>query len=164
MIRFSNGVEVQTTSVSGAAEMMRQHRRDVITIKTTGIEYADAAELFSDGASWSIVEVNADGNGDPIETVYDYSNYTMAGSITDNRDGSLVVKMGRANTKEETLEDELVAEKAKTATLENDKATLTQQNAALAAENEDKDAQIDDLVVAMLEGGTDDVSETDETV
>lgn len=137
MIRFSNGIEVQTTSISGAAEIMRQHRRDVITITTTGITYADAAALFADGAEWCIVEM-VDGN----EIDYDYSSYTMAGSITDNRDGTLVIKMGRANTAEETLADELSAANAEIATL--------------TAENETMSAQIDDLIVEVLEGGSDD--------
>ena len=83
------------------------------------------------GQPWSIV----DG-----ENVYDKSGYTLVASITDNMDGTITVRIGRKNTAEETLQDE---------------------NAALQAENAGLNAQIDDLIVELLEGGAVDVSETE---
>ena len=93
MIRFSVGITVETLAVSEKTEYLDGARHSVATITTTGIDYALAAELFADGAVWSIVE---DGQ------TYDVWNaYTKAGPITDNRDGTVVVKMGMADTAEQ---------------------------------------------------------------
>lgn len=60
--------------------------------KTIEIEMdaADAAELFVDGLEWSIV---GEGENGPEE--YDNSDFTLAGDITDHRDGTVSVKMGK---------------------------------------------------------------------
>lgn len=108
MIRFEDGTEVQTTGIFAGPEMLRGHRRDVATITTTGIEHAQAAALFADGAQWYIVETGEDA----AEQVYDWTAYTVAGPITDNRDGTLVIKMGKANTREQDLEDQVSSAQA----------------------------------------------------
>lgn len=54
------------------------------------ITHAAAAALFVDGLQWSIVEQDG---GDSEE--YDNSAYNVAGSITDNRDGTCSCKMGK---------------------------------------------------------------------
>ena len=53
---------------------------------------AAAAELFVDGLEWSIV----DG-----EEEFDNSDYNIAGDITDHRDGTVTVKMGKPTALEE---------------------------------------------------------------
>ena len=69
--------------------------------KTITIEmaYADAIALFVNGLAWSILmDVEQEQDDSSIVTVqeeYDNSEYSMAGSITDNRDGTLAVKMGK---------------------------------------------------------------------
>ena len=103
MIRFENGTEVQTIGIRAGLETLRGYRRDVATITTTGLDYAQAAALFTDGAKWSIVEVGEDQK----EQVYDWSSHGVAGPITDNRDGTLIVKMGKNNTVEQDLEGEV---------------------------------------------------------
>lgn len=103
MIRFESGTEVQTVGIFAGPEMLRGHRRDVATITTTGLSYAQAATLFADGAQWYIVEAGEDGT----EQSYDWTAYTVAGPITDNRDGTLIIKMGKANTREQDLEDQV---------------------------------------------------------
>lgn len=68
---------------------------------TLEMDYATAAALFVDGLAWSIVHqpdsyVNEKGetvDPDPIE--YDNSDYYVAGSITDNRNGTITAKMGK---------------------------------------------------------------------
>lgn len=70
-----------------------------ITVEMT---HQEAAELFVDGLRWEHVQQpgsyeDEDGNvitPDPIIT--DYSVYEMAGTITDNRDGTVTAKMGKA--------------------------------------------------------------------
>ena len=80
--------------------------------KTITIEmaYADAIALFVDGIAWSIVmdveKEQEDGSIVTVQEEYDNSEYSMAGSITDNRDGTLAVKMGKP-TKIEMLESQI---------------------------------------------------------
>lgn len=77
---------------------------------TLEMAYADAIALFVDGLVWSILmdveQVQEDGSIITMQEEYDNSDYSMAGSITDNRDGTLSVKMGKP-TKLETLESQM---------------------------------------------------------
>lgn len=82
---------------------------------TLTMGYSEAAALFVNGAAWSIVQRESvptlDENGQPTgETTeqvaeFDNSDYSVAGSITDNRDGTVTCKMGRP-TETETLRAE----------------------------------------------------------
>ena len=80
--------------------------------KTITIEmaYADAIALFVNGLVWSILmdveQEQEDGSIVTVQEEYDNSEYSMAGSITDNRDGTLSVKMGKP-TQIETLESQI---------------------------------------------------------
>ena len=72
---------------------------------TLMMEYTAASQLFVDGLSWSIVQrdtvpvYDKDGNptGETEEQVqeWDNSDYNVAGSITDNRNGTCTCKMGK---------------------------------------------------------------------
>ena len=82
---------------------------------TAEMDYATANALFVDELDWSIVMVNqvgvaqTDGEGNPVldeqgqpvvdiveeREEYDNSEYCVAGSITDNRNGTVTVKMGK---------------------------------------------------------------------
>lgn len=82
---------------------------------TLEMEYSEAAALFVDGLAWSIVQRETfpvyaeDGTetGETTEQVteFDNSDYCVAGSITDNRNGTVTCKMGRP-TETETLRAE----------------------------------------------------------
>ena len=80
--------------------------------KTITIEmaYADAIALFVNGLVWSILmdveQEQEDGSIVTVQEEYDNSEYSMAGSITDNRDGTLAVKMGKP-TQIEKLESQI---------------------------------------------------------
>lgn len=73
--------------------------------------YAQAAALLADNTAWSIVQrdtvdkLDADGNatGETKETVTEYDNsaYCLAGQITDYRDGTVSVKMGKPTEAEQ---------------------------------------------------------------
>lgn len=88
---------------------------------TLEMDYATANDLFVDGLAWSIVEQNevpiyqkdAQGqivlgeNGAPIqtgtemkETEWDNSEFSVAGDITDHRNGTVTVKMGKPTDSE----------------------------------------------------------------
>lgn len=62
---------------------------------TLAMEYAEALDLFKDGLSWSIVM-----DMEQSQEEYDNSEYDLAGPITDNRDGTVTVKMGKATAGE----------------------------------------------------------------
>lgn len=82
---------------------------------TLTMGYSEAVALFVNGIAWSIVQRESvpalDENGQPTgETTeqvseFDNSDYSVAGSITDNRDGTVTCKMGRP-TETETLRAE----------------------------------------------------------
>lgn len=69
---------------------------------TCSLSHEEAMALFVDGLSWSIV-YQADGYEDPdtgetvtpAPEVYDNSDYSVAGPVTDHRDGTVTVKMGK---------------------------------------------------------------------
>lgn len=74
---------------------------------TLEMDYATANSLFVDGAAWSIVyqaesavdrETGEEVIPEPEE--YDNSEYSVAGAITDNRDGTITVKMGKQTAAE----------------------------------------------------------------
>lgn len=80
---------------------------------TLDMDYATASALFVDGAAWSIAQEQEmptfDENGVQIgvemqETVFDNSDYCIAGDITDHRDGRITVKMGKLTELEEAYE------------------------------------------------------------
>ena len=62
---------------------------------TLTMTLAAAAELFIDGLEWSIVDE---------EEEFDNSDYSIAGDITDHRDGTVTVKMGKPTALEEKTE------------------------------------------------------------
>ena len=72
---------------------------------TLEIEYITASQLFIDGLSWSIVQRDTvpvyDKDGNPTRETeeqvqeWDNSDYNVAGSITDNRNGTCTCKMGK---------------------------------------------------------------------
>lgn len=68
---------------------------------TLTMTYAEAMVLFVDDVEWFIVyqgESYVDENGEtvtPEAEVYDNSEYSVAGAVTDNRNGTVTVKMGK---------------------------------------------------------------------
>ena len=61
--------------------------------------YEEALNLFTNDTSWYVVSENEEGNTVEI----DMSDFSMAGSITDNRNGTMTVKMGKY------LQNEIIA-------------------------------------------------------
>lgn len=71
---------------------------------TLEMDYATALSLFVDGLVWNIVmSVDREQEDGSIVTdfeEYDNSEYDVAGPITDNRNGTVTVKMGKATAQE----------------------------------------------------------------
>lgn len=76
------------------------------------MEYSDALTLFVDNAQWNIIQEievlkeTEDADGNLImqnvieEEIYDNSDYSIAGDITDHRDGTVSIKMGKLTAEE----------------------------------------------------------------
>ena len=89
---------------------------------TLEITYTEAAQLFVDGLSWSIVKRDTvpvyDESGNPTGEMteqvqeWDNSDFCVAGSITDNRDGTCTCKMGKKTEVEILRETSADAEQA----------------------------------------------------
>ena len=62
---------------------------------TLEMTYEQAMETFVDGLAWSIVYEEGE-----IREVYDNSEFEVAGPVTDNRDGTVTVKMGKPTADE----------------------------------------------------------------
>lgn len=80
---------------------------------TIEMDYETANALFVDGLAWSIVEKNEvpvfDENGEQTgteirETEWDNSEFTLAGDLTDHRNGTITAKMGKLTDLEEAYE------------------------------------------------------------
>ena len=109
-----NGTEYPAEKIDATNKNSRWDGRDTAAI-TLPMTHAQAVRLFVDGLAWSIKQVNTypvfDKQGQPTgetktETqTFDNSDYSVAGSITDNRDGTVTVMMGKP-TETETLRAE----------------------------------------------------------
>lgn len=118
-----NGKTFPLLASTAQQEEMSGHMREVVTL-TMEATYQDAADNFVDGATFTIVEevVGEDGSTTTVE--YYHDEYPTPGAITDNRDGTVVVKMGAANTKEQDLENKVAVAEAETAKVSQDLVTL----------------------------------------
>ena len=109
-----NGTEYPAEKIDATNKNSRWDGRDTAAI-TLPMTHDQAVGLFVDGLAWSIVQRNVwpvyNNQGQPTgETTtethtFDNSDYSVAGSITDNRDGTVTCMMGRP-TETETLRAE----------------------------------------------------------
>lgn len=109
-----NGVQYPA-SITGTLNDKDWNNRESKSI-TLEMNYSDAMSIFVDDVEWSIVqeyeeyveEYNNE-TDDVVSSVvirndyYDNSEYSIAGSITDHRNGNITVKMGKP-TSDELLE------------------------------------------------------------
>ena len=71
---------------------------------TMEMTYAEAAARFVDGLEWSLVQQMDTDSGQQEMLVTDYSDYCVAGPITDNRNGTVTVKLGKITAEEALAE------------------------------------------------------------
>lgn len=93
------GLKLEATIQSRPVDNSWEGRESkAITFTST---YEEAMTLFSDGVIWSCIYTNPE-SGAEVET--DMSEFALAGSVTDNRNGTVTVKMGKyLNTELMTL-------------------------------------------------------------
>ncbi len=99
-------------TVNGKTADYDWDKRNTKSITLT-MSYAEALALLPDNTPWSIVAKNTVPVYDPDtgeqtgETVdeqeYDNTEYSMSGAITDNRDGTVTIKMGKPTEMESVL-------------------------------------------------------------
>ena len=121
MIYFKTNNTEYPASIAGKMADQEWDNRESKAIMLE-ITYAEAAKLFIDGLSWSIIQRDTvpvygeDGNptGETTEQVQelDNSDYCVAGPITDNRDGTCTCKMGKKTEVELLRETSADAEQA----------------------------------------------------
>lgn len=109
-----NGTEYPA-EVSGSKRDINWGGRDTETIYLT-MDYAAAAALLPTGTPWSIVKrdtvdkLGEDGTPtdekEEIVQEWDNSDYSLSGPITDYRNGTVSIKMGKP-TEAETLRSQL---------------------------------------------------------
>ena len=111
-------------TIDGKIADYEWNRRDTKSITLT-MTYSEVLALLPDNTPWSIVQkdvvqkydengkllVDADGNPvtEEITTEFDNSEYTMSGVISDNRNGTVTIKMGKL-TEIESILSELESE------------------------------------------------------
>lgn len=114
-IKINNGDILYPAVITGRMTDKEWDNRETKAI-TLEMDYATANKLFIDSVIWSIVmehpveikEIDDEGNTTTktiIETEeFDNSEYSLAGDITDHRDGTLTVKMGKLTDLEQAYE------------------------------------------------------------
>ena len=114
-IKINSGDILYPAVITGRMADKEWDSRETKAI-TLEMDYATANKLFIDGVIWSIVmehpleikEIDSEGNTTTktiIETEeFDNSEYSLAGDITDHRDGTLTVKMGKLTDLEQAYE------------------------------------------------------------
>lgn len=103
-----NGVEYPATLIYNYKDR-NWDMRETQTVHLT-MPYAQAAALLPSGTPWSIVfretQDKLDNDGNPtgqteeVVTEEDMSAYSLAGDITDHRDGTVSIKMGKPTESE----------------------------------------------------------------
>ena len=99
-------------AVNGVSNDRAWDGRDAKTITLT-MTHAEVAALLPDNTSWSIVQRDMvdvlDEQGQPtgetkeVANEYDNSEYSLAGDITDHRDGTVSIKMGKPTETESAV-------------------------------------------------------------
>lgn len=111
MIYVSVNDQRYPATITGRVRDTSWNDRESKTI-TVDMTYEEAKTIFVEDVKWSIVETyemehieyDADGNPNTVttveENVYDNNDFSMAGDITDHRNGSVSVKMGKPTAAE----------------------------------------------------------------
>lgn len=90
-------------AISGKLNDTAWGGRSSKTIRLT-MSAVNAASLFVDDAPWSIIEeheyIDENEVTQTTQVEYDNSEYCVAGDITDHRDGTVSVKMGKVTDRE----------------------------------------------------------------
>lgn len=71
---------------------------------TLTMSHADVEKLLPDNTSWFIVQKTTSQEGNEQTMEWDNSDYSLSGEITDHRDGTATIKMGKPTDLEDAYE------------------------------------------------------------
>lgn len=71
---------------------------------TLTMSHADVEKLLPDNTSWFIVQKTTSQEGNEQTMEWDNSDYSLSGEITDHRDGTVTIKMGKPTDLEDAYE------------------------------------------------------------
>ena len=97
-----NGVLYRIDPLHGRLRDSEWDERHTVELRVT-MSYADAVSIFVDGITWSTLYVvpSEDPEQEPHVEEHDMSEFSLAGDITDHRDGTVSIKMGKLTDLEE---------------------------------------------------------------
>ena len=103
-IKINN--QIYDATISGTTRDTAWGNRTSKSI-TLAMDYATAMETFVDDVPWAILYQGPDYYDPELQQMvtppveeYDNSDYCMAGDVTDHRDGTVTVKMGKPTAEE----------------------------------------------------------------
>lgn len=115
MVKVKISEHIYEATVRGRLHNPEWDGRDTKAIMFDGnVDFETASAEFIEGASWGIITESTQIVIDPetgeeheevIEEEFDNSDYSVAGAVTDYRDGRVSVIMGKLTDVEEILED-----------------------------------------------------------
>lgn len=89
-----NGAELACSGTQIRAKDTQWDNRESIAV-TIPTSYAQAVATFVDDTPWSVLYEGVDDDGMPHVTERDMSDYAISGPVTDNRDGTVTIRMGK---------------------------------------------------------------------
>lgn len=89
MTKVRIGESTYPASLTGAVKDGKWDGRESVSILLT-MRAVQAIALFTDNVQWYVQEVAQDATQE-----WDYSAYCVAGDVTDHRNGTVTVKMGK---------------------------------------------------------------------
>lgn len=98
-IRFQDETEFELISATVEKQTLRGYYREIVKLAVKNMTYQQAIQYFTDGATWVIIDHDG--------TEFAWNGYGVAGSITDNRDSTVTSVMGKNNTVEQELQEEV---------------------------------------------------------
>lgn len=92
-------------TINGCMSDMSWDNRETKSITLT-MSYDDVVELLPHDTTWSIVQIseNPDSNENDDTNEWDNSEFCISGDITDHRDGTVTIKMGKPTDLEDAYE------------------------------------------------------------
>lgn len=97
----ANGVYYPAISIDGKLQNDMWDNRHTKRFRIP-ITYAEAKSVFVDGVSWAIVAItDPEDEGEQTVEVFSNDDFPLAGNITDHRDGTVSITMGKLTDLEE---------------------------------------------------------------
>lgn len=134
-IKFPDGATYNTSAAVLGKKSLAGFNRETLTI-TAMMTYAEAAAHFTDGAVFTLTDEFGDS--------FEWNEHGVAGPITDNRDGTVTVIMGKNNTVEQDYQQQAQKAAESTVTLAGKPVSSDTEASELRAAFEQAAAKLSD--------------------